>query len=179
MRQGRPPRRVTAAPARELPHYEVLEEVARDFHAPSRPVAAYITFRLVLNEFSNAVDAHFARYGLSQSRFSVLMLLRHAKGHQLTPIDLASKAGVRPATMTGLLAGLERDALVRREHQSDDRRVVTVHLLPKGLSVVEDIIPSHAASIVKLMEGLSDDDLEAFARTLTILRSRLAGFREA
>ena len=165
-------------PRRELPRYEVIEGLVSQFGAPPRAVLAFITLSIVLDEFAEAQTVHFQRYGLSHSRFVTLMLLWKSKAHQLTPLEIASGVGVRPATVTGLVAGLERDGLVERRPDTADRRVVVVHLQPKGQKLLESILPDHMARIAKVAEGLSDADLESLTRTLTLVRDRLDVLRD-
>ena len=60
-------------------------------------------------------------FGLSEGRFIVLFLLDSVP-RGVAPNKLAEQAGVTPATMTGLIDGLERDNLVNRQADPDDRR---------------------------------------------------------
>ncbi|WP_394838016.1 MarR family transcriptional regulator [Pendulispora rubella] len=152
--------------------------MATQYGAAPRAVLAFITLSIVLDELAEAEAIHFRRHGLSQSRFVLLILLMKAKGQQLTPLEIASGLGVRPATVTGLVAGLEREGLVERRPDTADRRVVLVHLQPKGRSVLENMLPDHLGRISKLCEGLSDADLESLTRTLTLVRDRLDVFRD-
>ena len=46
------------------------------------------------------------QFGLSVGRFSLLMILHRYSESELTPSDLAQRAGVTRATVTGLLDGL-------------------------------------------------------------------------
>lgn len=46
--------------------------------------------------------------------------------------ELADHLGVTPSTMSLTLSRLQRDGLIRRERDPDDRRVVNVRLTPEG-----------------------------------------------
>jgi DNA-binding MarR family transcriptional regulator len=48
----------------------------------------------------------------------------------LSPTALARRAGLHPATMTGILDRLERAGWIARERAAADRRAVTVRALP-------------------------------------------------
>jgi DNA-binding MarR family transcriptional regulator len=74
---------------------------------------------------NGAIDRFLARYGLSQGRFAVLILLMEAE-EGLKPSEIAEGAAVRRATISGLLDGLERDGLVRRAGDDKDRRAQRV-----------------------------------------------------
>src|ERR687895_1870933 len=55
------------------------------------------------------------------------LIVRHGP---LSPTALARRAGLHPATMTGILDRLERAGWVTRERDPADRRAVTVRALP-------------------------------------------------
>ncbi|MGT2437004.1 MarR family winged helix-turn-helix transcriptional regulator [Bradyrhizobium betae] len=50
----------------------------------------------------------------------------------LAPNALAGQAGATRATITGLLDGLEREALIERHADSMDRRALTIRLTPRA-----------------------------------------------
>jgi len=54
-----------------------------------------------------------------------------ARHGPLSPTALARRAGLHPATMTGILDRLERAGWVIRERDPADRRAVTVRALPE------------------------------------------------
>ncbi|UIJ37993.1 MarR family transcriptional regulator [Desulfobaculum bizertense] len=62
----------------------------------------------------------------------VLTLLMDAPESQMTPSELASKAGVTRATMTGLLDRLETEGHVTRAQSQEDRRKLTINLTQAG-----------------------------------------------
>jgi len=84
---------------------------------------------LILTGSAEAVNAGLERflagYGLSLGRFYLLLQLIDTE-EGLKPSDLAEGAGVRRATVSGLLEGLERDGLVHRSPDPEDRRAVRV-----------------------------------------------------
>ena len=59
---------------------------------------------------------------LSVTEFDVLITLFNADGHRLGMSALASNVMLSPAGTTHLVTRLERDGLVRREVDADDRR---------------------------------------------------------
>ncbi len=50
---------------------------------------------------------------------------------------LADRLLLKPASITGLIERLEKQALVERRHESTDRRVVTVALTDRGRKQAE------------------------------------------
>ncbi len=125
------------------------------------------------DEAFRVVDAHFHSHGLSQGRFTVLMLLADKAGgqsHAFTPAQLAEMAGVTRATMTGLVDTLERDGMVTRKPDPADRRMLLVELTPGGHEFLARIMPEHFRRISVLMAALT----EAERRTLVRLLGKVA-----
>lgn len=119
-------------------------------------------------------DENFQLQGVSQGRFTVLMLLYDkscGRTHVLTPAQLADQAGVTRATMTGLIDTLERAGMVTRKPDPADRRMLSVELTSAGLAFLERILPEHFRRISRLMAALS----EAERRTLVRLLGKITG----
>jgi DNA-binding MarR family transcriptional regulator len=125
------------------------------------------------DEAFRVTDAHFQTKGVSQGRFTVLMLLYDktcGRTHTFTPAQLAEQAGVTRATMTGLVDTLERDGMVTRKPDPGDRRMLLVELTPHGVAFLESMLPEHFRRIGRLMASLD----EAERRTLVGLLSKIA-----
>ncbi len=160
---------------RELPRVEVLEAEAKRFSTldPST-VLAFLSVLIVAADVERSVDPHFARYGLSQGRFVVLMALRRRPELTATPADLADHAGVTRATITGLLDALEKEELVERSHRTDDRRSLHVRLTKKGVNLLEKILPDHYARIGTLMGKLTKSEKKQLVALLGKMREGIA-----
>ncbi|GIG61277.1 hypothetical protein Lfu02_56490 [Longispora fulva] len=78
--------------------------------------------------------------GLTPAGASVLLLLaRH--GDRVASRDLAELSWIKPATLTGVVDTLEKSALVARERDEGDRRVVFISLTEPGRARVGQIMP--------------------------------------
>jgi DNA-binding MarR family transcriptional regulator len=160
---------------RELPRVEALEAEAR--RVSSLDPAAVLAFLSVLvsaAEVERHIDTHFGRYGLSQGRFLVLMLLKRREDNMATPAEIASAAQVTRATVTGLTDGLEAEGLVERVHRKDDRRSVYVRITKKGLAMLERILPDHYARIGAVMGRLTRAEKKQLTTLLGKMREGLA-----
>jgi DNA-binding MarR family transcriptional regulator len=74
--------------------------------------------------------------------------------------------------MTGLIDTLERDGLVRREPDPDDRRMMSVRLTPKAEDFVAALLPAHFRIMARLMAPLSETERKTLVALLTkILQS--------
>ncbi|MGI5162982.1 MarR family winged helix-turn-helix transcriptional regulator [Spirillospora sp. CA-253888] len=73
--------------------------------------------------------------GTSTSGFLLLRLLMGRDGQR--PGELARQLMVTPATVTTVADTLERNGHVERRRDTDDRRVVRLHITPKGVDLVD------------------------------------------
>jgi DNA-binding MarR family transcriptional regulator len=163
---------------KDLPRYECMLDVARRY-PDLDPTAceAYLHILRAADEVYRQSEGFFNANGLSSGRFTVLMLLYDkiaGEPFPLTLSDLADKAGVTRATMTGLVDTLERDGLVKREHDSGDRRMMLVHVTAKGLGVIEGILPTHYKRMTQLMEPLSQTERKTLVRLLNKVAAQAA-----
>ena len=121
-----------------------------------------------------AIDRDCARllapHGLSEGRF-VLLFLLDATTDGLAPNVLAERAGVSRATVTGLLDGLEREALIERVADDNDRRALRIHLTRKGRQTAKKVFAQHGRWIAGLFGNLDSNE----RRQLTTLLDKVAG----
>jgi DNA-binding MarR family transcriptional regulator len=79
------------------------------------------------------------------------------------PSALARRAGLHPATMTGILDRLERGGWVARERDPSDRRAVLVRALPDRNADLMRLYSGMSASVNKILAGYEDAELELIA----------------
>jgi len=129
-------------------------------------VEACLAFLRATADVQVALDTHFARYGLSMGKFTLLMQLLLADEEGLTPSECAERSGVTRATITGLLDGLERDSLIERKPRPDDRRMLSVHLTEQGHSLLTQMLPDHFCRTTGLMAHLTASEKETLIQLL-------------
>jgi DNA-binding MarR family transcriptional regulator len=91
----------------------------------------------------------------------------------LSPSALAKRAGLHPATVTGILDRLERGGWVARERDAEDRRAVVVRALPGRASELYGLYSGMNGSMDEILAGYSAAELELLADFLK--RSIVAG----
>jgi DNA-binding MarR family transcriptional regulator len=91
------------------------------------------------------------------------LLNRHGP---LSPSALARRAGLHPATMTGILDRLERGGWIARDRDPDDRRAVVVRVLRDRGGELFRLYAGMNASLDRICAGYSDDQLELLAEFL-------------
>ena len=168
---------------KNLPRYECLIEASKQF-AEMDPSAclAFLHLLRLGDEVIHHSETYFAKHGLSQGRFTVLMQLFRKADNDTpprTPAELADLTGVTRATMTGLIDTLERDCLVKREPDPDDRRMMFVHLTERGRQALLKVLPGQFAYMAQLMGPLSETERETLVRLLTKILQATKDFETA
>jgi DNA-binding MarR family transcriptional regulator len=110
--------------------------------------------------------------GVSRARLSALSVVVF-RG-PLTLGELASAEGVRSATMTGIVNGLERDGLVRRRPHGSDRRAVQIEATAAGRRLLERARTRRIGVVASKLDDLSDDELAVLGRAAELLEQRFA-----
>ena len=105
--------------------------------------------------------------GLSAAASSALNRLGHDGPHRLT--ELAHAQGVSQPGMTQLVTRMERDGLVRRAANSDDRRAVLVEATPAGLDLLMRRRAERADALQHMLDDLDPRDQAAIAAALPAL----------
>ena len=86
-------------------------------------------------------------------------------------IELGRCAGLEPSTMTGLLDRMERDGLVRRATDPNDRRAHRIHLTDAGREIRDVAIGIVDKTMERSFDGVSEEQL---AELKDVLRRVLA-----
>ncbi len=63
-----------------------------------------------------------------------------------------------------VIDNLEKHGLVQRVRQKDDRRMIVIHLTPKGHKLISRVLPKHAKEVVKEMSRLTASEQEELRR---------------
>ena len=170
---------------KNLPRYECLLAAAKEFpDLDPWACAVYLHLLRAGDEVFQVAERNLNRHAISPGRFGVLMLLwggshdRNPAGEDAgdpaprTPAELAEAAGVTRATMTGLIDTLERDGLVRRVPDKDDRRMMSVVLTPKAHQFLAGMLPGHFQLMAALTSALSDTERQTLVALLNKIIER-------
>lgn len=102
-----------------------------------------------------------SRLGLNDVDLDCLDLVsRHGP---LSPSALAQRAGLHPATMTGILDRLERGGWVVRDRDPSDRRAVVVRVLRNRNAEIMRLYSGMNSSMSEICAGYGDAELEVIA----------------
>jgi DNA-binding MarR family transcriptional regulator len=81
----------------------------------------------------------------------------------LSPTALARRAGLHPATLTGILDRLERGGWIARERDPSDRRAVVVRAMRERYAELMRQYSGMSRAMNKLLADYSDSELELIA----------------
>ncbi len=143
---------------KDLPKYECVRAIAERYPtADPDSIVTCLTLLRIASDLLGRLESFWSDHGLSQGRFTVLMLLNREAPCAKSASDLAERAGVSRATMTGLVDGLERDGLVERSTNPDDRRMAMIAITDSGQELLDGMLPDYFTLVHKLMSGLDEN----------------------
>jgi DNA-binding MarR family transcriptional regulator len=84
---------------------------------------------------------------------------------------LAEALDVSVASMTGIVDRMEKRGLVERHHDREDRRIVLVEPTDAGRKVFEEIGETRRVGLSKMVEQLTDEEVEGLLKGHRALRN--------
>ena len=110
----------------------------------------------IMEHVDRALEAKFEEFQISRATFDVLAALRrNGKPYKLTQRELMRSLFRTSGSMSLRIDSLQKQGLVERTPDSDDRRSVFVSLTPKGVELLETVIPEHLENENSLVAGLN------------------------
>jgi DNA-binding MarR family transcriptional regulator len=143
---------------KEAPKYDMVQFVAKTRGYPGMDPALVTSALAIFSQASvlmSALDEQFTGYKISYGRFCVLMMLVAEPEKNFSPSEIAEQFKVTKATVTGLVDGLEKDGLIRREDHALDRRVWIIKITAEGEEVVDRVMPQLIKWYAHLMKNLT------------------------
>lgn len=112
--------------------------------------------REILNEFP-----------ITPPQFIALQWL-HEYG-DMTIGELSSKMYLACSTTTDLIDRMEKNELVERVKDTNDRRVVRIHLLSKGKKIIREVIQQRQVYLQNVLGDISQENVNALDQSLDVL----------
>jgi len=127
------------------------------------------TTNLVQTELRRRLRAEF---DTTLPRFDFMAQLeRHPEGLKMS--EISRRLMVTGGNVTGLTDQLEKEGLVARDVDPNDRRAFTVSLTPAGRTLFDKMAQAHERWVVELFGGLSIDDKSKMHQRLGKLKAHL------
>ncbi len=118
-------------------------------------------------------EQSLARAGASLATWVVLQGIE--RGRWDSQRDLAKELRIEGATLTRHLDRLEREGLIARTRDPDDRRQIRADLTPEGRALHRRLRTTAKAVGVAALDGLSDRDQEILRRLLGRIQENIGG----
>jgi DNA-binding MarR family transcriptional regulator len=106
--------------------------------------------------------------GIGPAQLSALSVLVFGGVRSLK--ELAETEQVRPATMSRIVAGLERDGLIRRKATEDKRRMA-LEATARGTKILNEGRRRRVEMLVRALQTLSESELREAAAAAEFLRT--------
>jgi DNA-binding MarR family transcriptional regulator len=115
----------------------------------------------IMEYVDRALEAKFDEFGISRAIFDVLATLkRNGSPFRMSQRELMRSLLRTSGSVSLRIDLLEKERLVTRTPDADDRRVVFVTLTAKGIDLLEEVIPEHLINEKSLLTGLSSAERE-------------------
>ena len=134
---------------------------------PSRTSEAFVSILRTAALLDHQLSEALRPFGITPTQHNVLRILRGAGSSGLCGREIAERLVARVPDVPRLLDRLETMRFIRRERDAADRRHVTATITPKGLELLDEVIPAITAvekarlgrlserTLVNLIEGLA------------------------
>ncbi|HEV2235438.1 MAG TPA: MarR family transcriptional regulator [Ktedonobacterales bacterium] len=110
--------------------------------------------------FSQLHAACLSEYGVHLGQWGVLMFLWVQDGQ--TQRELSRQVAIDDASMVRAIDRMERDGLVRRQRNAQDRRQSNVFLTERGRSLRDQLIPCATSGNALATQGLTEAEVAQF-----------------
>lgn len=138
---------------KELPSQDMLRAYQARF--PEMNVAAVGEALHVLRRASiliRKLDAYFARHGLSQLRFLILIVIDREPAHRgLTSTEILKRLDVSKPVLSRTLQALEADGLIATGPHGNDKRSRLIRLTAAGQERLHALLPGYYQLIEDFM----------------------------
>lgn len=106
-------------------------------------------------------------FDITTPQFNALLLL--AEHGDMTIGDLGSKLYLASSTATDLIDRMERNGLVSRERDTNDRRVVRLHMLDKGHQMIKEVLENRKRYLSTILSQVPQQEIDALKTSLQSL----------
>lgn len=123
--------------------------------------------------FAKALHRRIAAHGVNPGQFPVLLMLWEREG--VTQTELAERLAVEQPTMAGTLKRLERDGLIKRVPDANDRRQARVHLTRRGRELQDALTMSARETNAVALQRLTARDT---AQLMSLAKRMIANLEQ-
>ncbi len=122
---------------------------------------AFIKLMRASESINNRLNRHLSENDLTVSQFGTLEVLLHLG--PLNQRSIGEKLLKSGGNITMVIDNLEKNELVERKPDPNDRRAVMIHLTKKGESFIRNFFPEHLKKIKGEFSVLNKKELKQLA----------------
>jgi MarR family transcriptional regulator, organic hydroperoxide resistance regulator len=115
-------------------------------------------------------------YPITNPQFIALQWL-HEEG-DMTIGELSAKNGLAFSTTTDLVDRMEKNELVERIRDTNDRRVVRIHVLEKGKRIIKEVIIKRQQYLGEVLETFTEEQTSSLIELLDLLHHQMKSINE-
>jgi DNA-binding MarR family transcriptional regulator len=141
---------------------------SRPFQSASEE--AYLNLLKTADLLSQAVNATLKRFGLSETQYNVLRILRGAGKNGLACREIGSRMVTRDPDITRLLDRLEARGLVVRSREERDRRIIVTRITRDGLALLSELDRPLSEVLEGKLRHVGIEKLRALIELLELVR---------
>jgi|SRR5690625_1662976 len=116
------------------------------------------------------------KYPITSPQFNALQWL--IEEGELTIGKLSNKNGLAFSTTTDLVDRMEKNELVERIRDTNDRRVVRIRVLEKGRTVIREVITERQNYLGEVLEKFSNEQTMQLDTLLSLLHEQMTRVNE-
>lgn len=161
---------------KDIPSSERLDEFNRIYKADKNSIYTIIRLKDTAAHLVKAMDVYLEVFGLTTAKFTVLMYLEREERRCLLPSRLAEMTGVTRGSISILVTNLEHENLVKRNHETNDRRQVTIYITEKGIQLLSKVLPIHFQNTKRLLSKLDATQKVAMIESLDLIETSMKEF---
>lgn len=130
----------------------------------------YITEN-AMKQVSEAFGRRLQNTSITRVQWIALYYLKTQ--NRISQNDLSKLMNVKDSSAGRLIDRLERDGLIKRERNDNDRRVIYISLTDKGDKLISDLIPIGIQFNNDLLEGIDEKELLIYDKVLKKMLSNI------
>jgi len=112
-----------------------------------------------------------SQYTITPPQFIALQWLFEVG--DMTIGELSNKMYLACSTTTDLVDRMEKNELVMRVKDENDRRVVRIHLLKEGERIIEEVIKKRQEYLQEVLVDFASDEVEMLSKVLNRLHNEM------
>ncbi len=106
-------------------------------------------------------------FKITPPQFNALLVLR--RHGDMTIGELGEQMYLACSTATDLVDRMERNGLVERVRDTNDRRVIRIHVLEKGEEILGEVMTARTDYLEEVLEHVSSNECQVMIQSMSLL----------